>query len=105
VEGLQSLLTREVRAITDGGGEFLASLYPIIGPKNVSAFFIGLAKRSEPVIETKMRVLNSLPALVIERMPATGIASKFFIQVDVDQACKVTEIYVVLASHKLTAIA
>jgi RNA polymerase sigma factor (sigma-70 family) len=105
VEGLKSLLAAEVRALTDGGGEFHASLNPIIGPDHLSALFIGLSKKSEPVVKSELKVLNGLPALLVERLPKPGFASKLFIQADVDHAGKITEIYVVLASRKLTAIA
>ena len=98
------MLASEARTLGDGGGEFHASLDPIVWPQNVSALFIGLARQSEPVVKREARVLNGLLALVLERLPKPGFASRLFIQADVDRHSKITEIYVVLASRKLTAI-
>jgi hypothetical protein len=36
------MLAADVRAVTDGGGEFTASPYPIVGPTDVARFFVRL---------------------------------------------------------------
>jgi RNA polymerase sigma-70 factor (ECF subfamily) len=104
VVAVESLLTADVRMLSDGGGEFSAALQPVVGRRNVAAFFVGLAAQSTPVVTSEIRVLNSLPALVIDRVPRQGVASQFTLHVDVDDEGRLTEIYVVLASCKLTAV-
>jgi RNA polymerase sigma-70 factor (ECF subfamily) len=101
---LESLLSEQVRFLSDGAGEFNAAIRPVIGRKQVAALFAGLAKASAPVVASELRVLNGLPALVVERLPAPGFASRFTIQVEIDDDGRLSGIYSVLASCKLTAV-
>jgi len=102
---LESLLSEHVRFLSDGAGEFNAAIRPVIGRKQVAALFAGLAKVSAPVVASEFRVLNGLPALVVERLPAPGFARIFTLQAEIDDEGRLTDIYVVLASRKLTAVA
>jgi hypothetical protein len=102
---LESLLSEHVRFFSDGAGEFNAAIRPVIGWKQVAALFAGRAKASVPVVASELRVLNGLPALVVKRLPAPGFASRFTIQVEMDNEGRLSRIYTVLASRKLTAVA
>jgi len=102
---LESLLSENVRYLSDGAGEFSAAMRPVLGRKHVAALFAGLAKRSTPVVGSELRVLNGLAALVVERVPRPGFASRFTLQVEVDDEGRLSHIYSVLASRKLTAVA
>ena len=102
---LESLLSENVRFLSDGAGEFSAAIRPVVGRKQVAALFAGLAKMSAPVVASELRILNGLPALVVERLPAPGFASRFTLQVEVDDEGRLSHIYSVLASRKLTAVA
>jgi RNA polymerase sigma-70 factor (ECF subfamily) len=104
VAAVESLLSEDVRSLSDGGGEFSAALKPVVGRRQVAALFIGIARRSAPVVATEYRVLNGLPTLVVERLPKLGFASKFTVQVETDQEGRLSHFYIVLASRKLTAV-
>jgi hypothetical protein len=54
-------------------------------------------------VASELRVLNGLPALVVERLPTPGFASRFTLQAEMDDEDRLSQIYTVLASHKLTA--
>jgi len=41
----------------------------------------------------------------VERLPMPGFASRFTIQVEIDDDGRLSQIYTVLASRKLTAVA
>ena len=40
MNGIERMLAADIRAVTDGGGEFGASPYPSAGPANVAQFFL-----------------------------------------------------------------
>src|SRR5579864_1978977 len=42
VTGIERMLAADVRAVTDGGGEFAASRQPIVGPARVARLFVRL---------------------------------------------------------------
>jgi len=69
----------------------------------VAALFAGLAKVSAPVVASELRVPNGLPAR--ERLSTPGFASRITIQVEMDDEGRLSQIYTVLASRKLTAVA
>jgi len=102
---VESLLSEHVRFLSDGGGEFKAAIKPVVGRRQVAALFAGLAAQSAPVVASALRVLNGLPALVVDRSPQPGFASRFTMQVEMDDEGRLSRIYVVLASRKLTAVA
>ena len=102
---LESMLSENVRFLSDGGGEFNAAIKPVIGRKQVAALLAGLDRMSAPVVSSELRVLNGLPTLVVERLPMPGFASRFTIQVEIDDDGRLSQIYTVLASRKLTAVA
>jgi RNA polymerase sigma-70 factor (ECF subfamily) len=102
---LESLLSEDVRFLSDGAGEFNAAIGSVVGRNQVAALFAGLAKLSAPVVASELRVLNGLPALVVERLPTPGFASRFTLQVEMDDEGRLSHIHSVLASRKLTAVA
>ena len=104
VAGVESLLAADVRALTDGGGEFHANVRPVVGPANVAALFVALAERSEPASRIEGTVLNGQPAVLVDRPARPGFASRFVITADTDGQGRLTRIYAVLASRKLTAV-
>jgi len=105
MSALESLLNENVRFLSDGAGEFNAAITPVVGRKQVAALFLGLARMSAPVVASELRVLNGLPAVVVERQPMPGFASRFTLQVEMDDKGRLSQIYIVLASRKLTAVA
>jgi RNA polymerase sigma-70 factor (ECF subfamily) len=106
VGGLQALLAEDVVSLSDGGGEFHAARRPVRGPDAVTRLFFGVARQGGRVVATEIRTLNGLPALVAELEPrGKGWTPRIVIQCEVDAAGRITRLYGVLASRKLTAVA
>ena len=102
---IAGLLAPDVRALSDGGGEFHAARKPIVGAKKIALFYTRIGAR-RPVLRSEVRSLNGLPALVMELgggLPreATCIA----VALEVAPDGRISRIDTVLASRKLTAIA
>ena len=102
---IESVLAADAREISDGGGEYLAALRPILGARNVARFFLGIS--DEPALEyrAEVRLLNGLPALVVSVANAgPRRAPRFVLTVEVDANGKIRELHTVVASPKLTHI-
>lgn len=104
VAGVEALLTDDVRALSDGGGEFHAARAPVVGRAKVAALFVNVAKGLGLLGRFEVCRLNGLPALIAERAPKPGWAPKWVVQGEVDEQGRFTRLYTVLASRKLTAI-
>jgi RNA polymerase sigma-70 factor (ECF subfamily) len=103
--GLEALLARDVRSISDAGGEFTTALRPILGRDKVARFYLALARKLGTGGRTEVRVLSGLPTLVVDRPDVPpGISPRFALQCDLDRDGRIARIYVVLATRKLTAI-
>ena len=103
--GLQALLARDARSLSDGGGEFVTALLPISGRDKVARFFLGLVRKLGAGGDVALRALNGLPALVVERPDvASGFAPRFTLQCETGPDGRIARIYVVLATRKLTAV-
>jgi RNA polymerase sigma-70 factor (ECF subfamily) len=104
VAGVEALLAEDVRTIADAGGEFQSALRPILGRDKVTRFYIAITEMPEEMtIATP--VLNGLPAVVAERRIVEGRqAPRFSLSVELNDAGKISAIYVVAATRKLTAI-
>jgi RNA polymerase sigma-70 factor, ECF subfamily len=104
VAGVEALLAEDVRTLTDGGGEFQSALRPIIGRDKVTRFFIAITEIPEEMtIATP--VLNGLPAVVADRRTVEGRqAPRTSVSVELNAAGKISAIYAVSATRKLTAI-
>src|SRR5262249_19101002 len=63
---IEALLTADVRAVSDGGGEFLAALRPVVGRDKVVRFFLKTNQRRGPSARSDIRMINGVPALIIE---------------------------------------
>ena len=105
VRGLEDLLTESVRTVTDGGGEYTALHGPLTGRDRVIRFHLETARRRGPVSRIAMRIVNGLPALVIETTPLRPqMAPRVVLRVEVDADGRIREIHSILASRKLTAV-
>jgi RNA polymerase sigma-70 factor (ECF subfamily) len=104
VRAVEALLAQSVRALSDGGGEFLAARVPILGPARVARFYWNIAQRHAAPVDMDVRMLNGLPAVVIQLgdgLPRT--APRFVLRADVDGSGRITAIHSVLATSKLGA--
>lgn len=106
VPAVEAMLAESVRAYSDGGGEFYAARVPVVGRAKVARFFGNISRRRGPLAGAAFRMLNGLPALVVEFMhETTGEARWFVTRLDIDLDGRITALHSVLASRKLTAVA
>ena len=105
VVGLEQLLTEDVISVSDGGGEVYAAMNPIYGRRNVLRLIFGLAKKISATQRFSFTTLNGLPAVVVENIHnLDGIARRFTIHCEVDEAGCIQELDIVLAPRKLIAV-
>lgn len=105
IPAMEELLVADVRAVSDGGGEFLAALKPVVGRDHVIRFYIKIKERRGVGSRFDMCMLNGLPALVIELTDhAPREAARMVLRCDVNMNGQITEWHAVLASDKLTAV-
>jgi RNA polymerase sigma factor (sigma-70 family) len=104
VAGVEALLAADACALSDGGGEYHAAQLPILGRRKVARFLVGLSAKGGTKLQLGFRMLNGLPAVLVEAPPRPGFASRFTFQVTLDQSGSIAAVYSVLASRKLLAI-
>lgn len=105
VAGLEALLVESVRVVTDGGGEFTALHRPMIGRPAVMHLLLTVAKRRAQGADIQVRDVNGLPAALIRYATSRDRqAPRALIRCDVDQNGHITELHIVLATRKLTAV-
>ncbi len=107
VAGIEAMLAADARAVTDGGGEFLAALLPIVDRHKIVRLFLKLAERRARAPDTRLvfRTLNGLPAIVGESSPMRPRqAPRFVLRCDLDSKGFIRHLHVVVASRKLTAV-
>jgi RNA polymerase sigma-70 factor, ECF subfamily len=105
VAGVEAMLASDVRALSDGGGEFHAARQPVVGRKNVAKLLLGLTAKGAAAGRLAFRMFNGLPALVVDIPPRQGFASRFTFQIELDAAGQIVAVNTVLASRKLVAVA
>jgi len=102
---IEAALALDVRALSDGGGELHAARKPVVGRQRVGHLYRRLAELGGADARFAIRMLNGLPALVIDfgpvkpRYPTRGV-----IRFDLDQDGLVRSVHSVLATRKLTAV-
>jgi RNA polymerase sigma factor (sigma-70 family) len=105
IDGAASLLAEGVRETGDGGGEFFAARLPIVGREKVMRFYATVTKMPGEDVRYGWRMLNGLPALIIERPDVgPGHAPRIAMICLLDEDGQISRIHNVLATRKLTAI-
>jgi RNA polymerase sigma-70 factor (ECF subfamily) len=105
VVGLEKELARDVRLRSDGGGEFVTALRPIVGRDRVSRLLFGLVAKGLWPSSTALRVLNGVPSIVMDFAGARPPHPPRVVwQAELDAEGRVSEIYWVSATRKLTAM-
>jgi RNA polymerase sigma-70 factor (ECF subfamily) len=102
---IEALLNEDAREISDGAGEYLAALRPIVGARNVARFFLGIS--SDPSYRYTMRslTLNGLPALLVTlENPPPRVAPRFVLAIDADLEGTIRDLYTVVAPRKISHI-
>jgi RNA polymerase sigma factor (sigma-70 family) len=100
---METLLAADVRALSDGGGQYHAALNVLVGPERVWKFLLGVNKKRGPAIDFGIRMLNGFPALIAhyEKSKDPRLAPVVVIRVDVGADGKITAIHSVMADQKL----
>jgi RNA polymerase sigma-70 factor (ECF subfamily) len=102
---LEGLLAADVRALNDGGGEFVAARRAVVGRDRVVRLMLGIAEHGGRVSAMELRVLNGLPAAVFE---LEGVGPRFARRVvlccELDAEGRIDRLETVLATRKLTAV-
>jgi RNA polymerase sigma-70 factor (ECF subfamily) len=104
VSGVEALLASDARVLSDGGGEYHAARLPVVGRKNVAKLLVGLSAKGGANLRLGFRMLNGLPALVVDAPPRPGFAPRFTFQIALDENGSILAVYTVLASRKLLAV-
>jgi RNA polymerase sigma factor (sigma-70 family) len=105
LKGLEELLTEDVVAVTDGGGEVNAVRSPIRGRQRVLQFVIRWNQANRESVRPRQCDLNGMPAVLIERdQVKPGQATVITLHCDVDRSGRIRRLEYVLAPGKLTAI-
>lgn len=95
---LVAVLRADVVAVTDGGGETLAALRPVMGRDRVLRLFAGLLAKAPPELRAMAAGVNGTPGLVAH----TGHRPIYVGQLVVDSDGRIAEILLVVAPSKLT---
>jgi RNA polymerase sigma factor (sigma-70 family) len=104
VAGIETLLGGDVRATSDGGGEFVAARVPVVGARRVARFYAGIAGR-RPAARAEVRMLNGLPALVVEFADGhPREARRIVVHVEVAGDGRVRRLDTILATAKLAGV-
>jgi RNA polymerase sigma-70 factor (ECF subfamily) len=111
VAGAEALLAADVRLLADGGGEFIAARTPVVGRHKVALFnqkialsFLRVAEMTPGSVRVYWRMLNGLPARVVEMAePPQKVAPRIVTTCELDAAGNIKRIFNVLATRKLTA--
>jgi hypothetical protein len=106
VRGIEKMLTADVRAVTDGGGEFTAALTPVIGRTAVARLFSRLAASRDGSVTIAIRNINLFPTALIEFTTAQGRRPRrIALSVDVDRRGLIAGVRVIASSTKLARLA
>jgi RNA polymerase sigma-70 factor (ECF subfamily) len=104
VAGVEALLAADVKATTDGGGQYRAALRPIVGREKVMRFFFAIAQMDQD-LTTRVVTLNGLPAAVVDvARGVERVAPRSTLQVELDADGRIAHIYSVSAPPKLSAL-
>jgi RNA polymerase sigma-70 factor (ECF subfamily) len=104
VAGLEAMLAADARALSDGGGEFYAEREPVVGRRNVSRLLLNLTAKRAATARLAFRMLNGMPALVVEAPPQAGWAPRWVFRLELDDEGRIQEVQTVLATRKLAAV-
>jgi hypothetical protein len=100
------MLAADVRAVTDGGGEYTASRRPVLGVARVAQFFARLAASRPGNKRVTIRSVNAFPAALFEFTLSPGRrAPKLLLALNVDEAGRITNLWVIASSEKLGVLA
>lgn len=101
----EACLASDARLLSDGGGEYVAALRPVLGADRVQRFLSGLYRKHAAHTSFAVRTLNGLPAIVAEQTGAgERWAPRFVIRCELNARGGIREVHLVVASAKLTGV-
>ena len=105
IAGIEALLAADVRATTDGGGEFRSALRTIVGREKVMRFFLSIVDFTR-YSDVRFARFNASPGVVVDlrTMTKDRLAPRTVMTIDLDAAGRIAQIYAVSATRKLTAV-
>lgn len=102
---LHAMLAADVCALSDGGGEYVAALRPVVGRAKVARFVLGLAARFSAGAQVEWRECNGLPAALVRTAPTDARwASRTVFQLLLDERGQIRALFGILATRKLSAL-
>jgi RNA polymerase sigma factor (sigma-70 family) len=105
VAGIEHMLTADVKATTDGGGEFTAALTPIVGAAAVARLFARLAASRDGGVTVAIRSINLFPAAVLDFAASPGRRPhRIALSMDVDANGLIAAVRVIASSQKLASL-
>jgi RNA polymerase sigma-70 factor (ECF subfamily) len=105
VTGIERMLAADIRAVTDGGGEFTASPYPIVGPAGVARFFVRLATSRTSGARIRLIDLNGFPAALFEfDAPSGRRPPRLVLAADLNAEGLIAGLWAIVNPRKLTAV-
>jgi RNA polymerase sigma factor (sigma-70 family) len=105
VRGIERMLAADVKALSDGGGEFAASLKPIVGVAAVARFFARLASSRTGRTHVAIRPVNAFPAALFEFASSRGRrAPRLLLSIDLNRDGLIAGVRVIASSTKLARL-
>jgi RNA polymerase sigma-70 factor (ECF subfamily) len=102
---LEQLLAESVRTTIDGGGEYTALADVMVGRAKVALLHLRVARRRSPGARIELRLVNGMPAALIEYASAVRRqAPRAVLRCEVGADGRIVALHSVLASRKLSAI-
>jgi RNA polymerase sigma-70 factor (ECF subfamily) len=103
--GMEALLADGVRTVTDGGREYTALRAPMVGRSQVATLHLRVARRRAGGAQIQLRLLNGIPALLIEYASAERRqAPRAVLRCELAADGRIRELHSVMAPRKLTAV-
>jgi DNA-directed RNA polymerase specialized sigma24 family protein len=99
---LEKILALDAQALFDSGGEFVAPSGSVFGSSTVAKVLTKFARGMGP-ISFSFRMLNGLPAALGQSQGRARWAKHFVLSIDAREGL-VSEVHVILATAKLTAV-
>lgn len=105
VRGIERLLAADVKAVTDGGGEFTASRRAVLGVPQVARFFARLAASRRGGLKVEIRPINQFPAAIFQFNSSPGRrAPKLLLAINLNDAGFISRVWVIASSVKLASL-
>ncbi|MEZ6189161.1 MAG: sigma-70 family RNA polymerase sigma factor, partial [Planctomycetota bacterium] len=105
VPALVALLAPDARALSDSAGEFTAARLEVVGASKVARLLVGLVRKDAGATAILPLELNGQPAFGTQLLQdRPGIAPRGVLRLELDPAGRVREVWLLVASAKLTGV-